>query len=336
VSQSTPRPTVMADVARRAGVSVMTVSRVLNRFPGVSDVTRRRVERAVDALGYQANTAARVLAGGRSHTLGVIAVESEQFGPSHVLFAIEAAAREAGHRLALVTVSSREDIDSVLGHLRTSHVDGVIAVAPVKPLVEAVTVAAKHLPLVVAGGDPTLGTPTVSIGQEQGGYLATKHLLELGHGTVHHVRGPKDWIDATGRRRGWSDALKDFRAPRPAVLTGDWGAKSGYAAGERLALDPDVTAIFAANDQMALGVMRALHDAGRRVPDDVSVVGFDDTPESGYFSPSLTTIRQNFADLGQRCVSLVLSLVEGDSLEEHPVVPPELILRESSGSVRRR
>ena len=161
----TTRP-VMADVAARAGVSVMTVSRVLNGFPGVATGTRRRVEHAVAALGYHANTAARVLAGGRSRTLGVIAVETEQFGPSHILFGIEAAARAAGHLLSFVTLSrTGKEMASTLEHLRASHVEGVIVVAPVTPVIEAVGRIDKNMALVVVGGDPRRSAATVTIDQ---------------------------------------------------------------------------------------------------------------------------------------------------------------------------
>jgi DNA-binding LacI/PurR family transcriptional regulator len=295
-----PRRAVMADVAARAGVSVMTVSRVLNGFAGVADETRRRVEEAVVALGYQANTAARVLAGGRSRTLGVMAVETEQFGPSHMLFGIEAAAREAGHLLSFVTLSkSGSDMASTLHRLRASHVQGVIVVAPVKRVVEAVTHLDGDMPLVVVGGDPAIGTPTVT-------------------------------IDATARLRGWSEALRTYPAERGTSVAGDWGARKGYDAGTRLARDPTVTAVFAANDQTALGVIRGLHDAGRRVPEDVSVVGFDATPESGYFLPPLTTIRQDFGEVGRRSVELLLTLLDGRPAERHIIVPAVLVPRAST------
>jgi DNA-binding LacI/PurR family transcriptional regulator len=327
-----PRRAVMADVARQAGVSVMTVSRVLNGFTGVAEETRRRVEAAVTALGYHANTAARVLAGGRSRTLGVLAVETEQFGPSHMLFGIEAAARDAGHLLSFVTLSrSGNDMAATLERLRASHVQGTIVVAPVRRVVEAVTRLNVDMPLVVVGGPPGLGAPTVTIDQFEGARMATRHLLDLGHRTVHHVAGPQSWIDATARMRGWSDALHAHPARRGGSVAGDWSAARGYAAGGRLAADRSVTAIFAANDQTALGVIRGLHDAGRRVPEDVSVVGFDDTPESGYFLPPLTTIRQDFGEVGRCGVQLLLSLTDGTPVDRHVVVPAELVVRASTG-----
>src|SRR3984957_7885646 len=227
-AETSPRRAVMADVAAQAGVSVMTVSRVLNGFAGVTDETRVRGEAAIPALGYQANTAARVLAGGRSRTLGVMAVETEQFGPSHMLFGIEAAAREAGHLLSFVTLSrSGNDLASTLDRLRASHVQGVIVIAPVKRVIEHVTRLDGDMPLVVVGGDPAVGAPTVTIDQFEGARLATRHLLDLGHRTVHHVAGPQSWIDATARMRGWSETLRTYPTERGTSVPGDWGAAKG-------------------------------------------------------------------------------------------------------------
>ena len=186
------------------------------------------------------------------------------------------------------------------------------------------------MPLVVVGGDPAIGAPTVTIDQLEGARLATRHLLDLGHRTVHHVTGPQSWIDATARMRGWSEALRTYPTQRGTSIAGDWGAGKGYEAGTRLGGDPSVTAIFAANDQTALGVIRGLHDAGRRVPEDVSVVGFDDTPESGFFLPPLTTIRQDFGEVGRRSVQLLLSLADGAPIERHVVVPAALVVRASA------
>ena len=195
----------MADVAGRAGVSVMTVSRVLNGFPGVAEDTRQRVEEAVAALGYRANPAARVLAGGRSRTLGVIAVETQQFGPSHMLYGIEAAARGAGHVLSFVTMApGADEIGATLDHLRAAHVEGVIVIAPMRPVIDAVADLDADLPLVVVGGDPSVRTSTVTIDQEAGARMATAHLLGLGHRTVHHVSGhpPTGSTPRTGSGRG--------------------------------------------------------------------------------------------------------------------------------------
>jgi DNA-binding LacI/PurR family transcriptional regulator len=321
----------MADVAARAGVSVMTVSRVLNGFDGVAGQTRSRVEKAVAELGYHADTAARVLAGGRSRTIGVVAVETDQFGPSQMLFGIDHAARGAGHLVTFATLDrAGNDMGAALERLRASRVEGVIVVAPVRRVLDAVLAVERDLPLVAVGGDPTIGVPTVTIDQHEGASRATAHLLKLGHRTVAHVRGPRNWVDAAARARGWADALRRAGVPHERPLVGDWTAAGGHAAGSRLAADPDVTAVFAANDQTALGVIRALHEHGREVPGDVSVVGFDDTPESAYFTPALTTIRQDFGEVGRRCVDLLRAVVDGTVSERHVVVPAELVVREST------
>ena len=191
-------------------------------------MTRRQVERAVEELGYQANTAARILAGGRSRTLGVIAVETEQFGPSHMLFGIEAAAGAAGHLLTFVTLNrSASDMAATLNRLRAAHVEAVIVVAPVRRVVDAVTRIDGELPLVVVGGDPTIDVATVTIDQHEGARMATRHLLDLGHPTVHHVRGPKSWIDAAARWRGWVDALRTYPAPRGSTCGRRLGSGRG-------------------------------------------------------------------------------------------------------------
>lgn len=319
------RRPVIFDVARRAGVSPMTVSRVLNGFPGVAATTRSRVEDAVEALGYRANNAARVLAGGRSRTIGVVAVETDQFGPARMLFGVESAARAAGHQVSFVTIRQGGGLAATIDHLRAAHVDGVVVLAPVASMVEAVQGIADDLPLVIVGAEPSTHDSTVRIDQEAGARLATRHLLGLGNATVHHVAGARGWVDADARRRGWAAELRAAGAPRPRPVPGNWTAASGYAAGARLARDPDVTAIFAANDQMALGLLRALTEFGRRVPGDVAVVGFDDLPESEFFLPPLTTVRQDFAEVGRRAVEVLLG-----SEERHVVVDPELVVRASA------
>ena len=229
---------------------------------------------------------------------------------------------------------SGEDMAATFDRLRAAHVDGVIAVAPVREVVEAAARIQGDLPLVVVGGDPTTGSPTVTIDQEEGARRATRHLLDLGHRTVHHVRGPQNWIDAAARVRGWSETLRAAAVPRPRPLVGDWSAARRLRRRHPPCPDPEVTAVFVANDQTALGVVRGLLDAGRRVPEDVSVVGFDDTPESAYFAPPLTTIRQDFGEVGQRCVALLHDVIEGTESNGHVVVPAQLIVRASTSGPR--
>jgi DNA-binding LacI/PurR family transcriptional regulator len=327
---------VMADVARRAGVAPITVSRVINGHPLVTPETRARVQQAIAELGYRSNMAARTLAGGRSRVLGVVSVGTEFYGPSHTLFGIEAAARAAGHMVSFVAVREPtvDALRSALEQLGDAHVEGVIVIAPLHDAVRAVPEVERRVPLVVTTGSSDAAS-TVSIDQVHGARLATAHLLDLGHRTVHHVRGPRGWIDADRRVDGWRRELRSRRRPVPRALTGDWSPRSGYQAGRVLTADPDVTAVFVANDQMALGLMLALDEAGRRVPDDICVVGFDDTPESAYYGPPLTTVRQDLADVGRRSVALLLAAIGGGDPQSISI-EPELVVRASTGPPPRR
>jgi DNA-binding LacI/PurR family transcriptional regulator len=326
----------MADVARLASVSTMTVSRVLNGHPSVTPATRRSVERAIERLGYRPNTAARALVTGRSATIGVVSVETAHYGPASTLFGIEAAARASGLFVSFVAVRevTEAQMRAAIDHLGATNVDGIVVVAPIRAARDAISRVRVDLPIVVLQGVSTDNVATVAIDQAEGSRLATRHLLDLGHRTVHHVRGPRDWLEADARAAAWTAELRDHGIRPPKQLVGDWTPRSGYEAGRRLAADPDVTAIFVANDQMALGVLLALSEAGRRVPEGVSVVGFDDIPEAAYFAPPLTTIRQDFDELGRRCVHQLLALLNGEGTpDEGGAVHPVLVKRSSTSQV---
>jgi DNA-binding LacI/PurR family transcriptional regulator len=207
-----------------------------------------------------------------------------------------------------------------------------VAIAPNPAVSHALAEVPFGLPCVGVGAADSV-VPTVRIDNTAGAALATRHLLDLGHRTVHHVAGPADWPEAAERVEGWRGTLYAAGAIVPPVLPQEWSARSGYERGRILARDPDVTAIFCANDQIALGVLRALHEAGRRVPDDVSVVGFDDMPDSGYFLPPLTTVRQDFSELGRRGIEVLLAqIAAGHQQPGQVVLAPELILRESTAA----
>jgi DNA-binding LacI/PurR family transcriptional regulator len=213
-------------------------------------------------------------------------------------------------------------------------VDGIVVVAPVRAMLEAVHGQRLEVPLVMVETSDRTDDLSVVVDQVAGAQMATRHLLDLGHSTVLHVRGPETWVEADARARGWLAELTAARAVVPETLTGDWSAASGYAAGLQIARRGDVTAVFAANDQMSLGVMRALYEAGRSVPGDVSVVGFDDMPEAAYFHVPLTTVRQDFAEVGRRCIERLLALIDGRTAPMRAAIQPELIVRASSGLVR--
>ena len=332
---ASPRPPRMQDVARVAGVSHQTVSRVLNDSPGVRPETRQQVLDAISQLGYRRNLSARTLVTRHSQTLGVISFDTTRYGPATTLSGIEQAARAAGYFISIILleVADRDSVLSALDRLLGQAVEGIIVVAPQLSASGALWNLPLEVPVVAIEGGPGVPMPTVRIDQPTGARMAVRHLLDLGHRSVWHVAGPQDWIEARGRIRGWRMELRKSGAPVPPVLYGDWTARSGYLAGRQLAGEPEATAIFAGNDQMALGVLRALREAGRRVPEDVSIIGFDDTPESGYFSPPLTTLRQDFGQVGRACLRLLVDRIEGAA---EPAaagsVPPELVVRDSTAA----
>lgn len=329
----------MADVARLAGVAPITVSRVINDDGRVAPDTRARVHQAIDELGFRSNRAARTLAGGQSMVVGVVGVKTAFFGPLRTLVGIESAARAVGRAVHLTTVEDTTvaELRSAFQHLRDAHVDGVIVEAPMQSAHDALERLDPGVPLVViAGGHPS--PSSIGIDQVAGGRVATAHLLDHGHATVHHVSGPPGWIDADGRANGWQAELAARGRAAPPPVPGDWTARSGYAAGQALATDPDVSAVFVANDQMALGLILALREAGRSVPGDVSVVGFDDTPESEFFDPPLTTIRQDLDEVGRRSVDLLLGLLAGHEAADMTMADlvPELVERRSVAATASR
>lgn len=333
-------PPVMADVARLAGVSHQTVSRVLNDHPNVRAETRSRVLAAIAELGYRPNSAARTLVTRKSQTLGVISFDTTLYGPASMLYGIEQAARAADYFVSIASLASidQHSVMDAVSRLRDQAVEGIVIIAPQTPVAGALEQAARGVPLVGVACGSTEGVPTVGIDQQTGGALATRYLLELGHRTVHHVAGPQDWLDGVGRMRGWREALELAGAPVPEPIVGDWNSHSGYLAGRQLAADPGVTAVFCANDHMALGLLRAFHEAGRQVPGDVSVVGFDDIPETSYFMPPLTTVRQDFGELGRLSLQLLVDRLSADGSDSpgHLVVAPELIVRDSARELRQR
>lgn len=320
----------MAEVARLAGVAPITVSRVINNHPLVAVQTRVRVEKAIAELGYRSNMAARTLAGGHSRVLGVIGVETWFYAPVRTLVAIEAACRDSGYALCftMMRASTVDEFNQALDHLRDAHVDGVAFIAPIGAASRALDVAKPGLPMVLTSGGTAAGA-SVSIDQVFGARLATAHLLAAGHQTVHHVRGPTGWSDADARADGWRRELRAHKRSAPRPLVGDWSPESGYAAGQRLAKDPSVTAVFVANDQMALGLILALRRAGRSVPGDISVVGFDATPDSAFYDPPLTTVHQDLHEVGRRSVELLVAMIAGAEPERIRIIPT-LITRSST------
>ncbi|MCO5996325.1 LacI family DNA-binding transcriptional regulator [Actinoallomurus rhizosphaericola] len=322
----------LRDVARLAGVSHQTVSRVFQGHPRVTAETRAKVLAAAAQLDFRPNAFARALATGRSRTLGVVSFDATLFGPASMISEIERCAREADYFTSVIALqsASQRSISAAAERLRGQGVDGLIVIPGHVPLTQTTQHLPADLPVVVMESETVV--PSVGVDQYTGPKAATRYLLDLGHRTVHHLPGPMSWLEARERARGWRDALTEAGAPVPPTIPGDWSAGSGYDRGLVLAADPDITAIFAANDQNALGVLRALHEAGRRVPDDVSVIGFDNIPEAAYFIPPLTTIRQDFAAVGRSSVSLLLEQIEsGRRSDKKIIISTELVSRSSAG-----
>ncbi|WP_425465381.1 LacI family DNA-binding transcriptional regulator [Nonomuraea mesophila] len=329
------RPAVLMDVAVLAGVSAMTVSRVLNDPDRVRAETRARVLAAVRELDYRPNQAARQLVTGRSGVLGVVSIDTTLYGPATTLYYIEQAARNAGYNVSIASLSSlnRRSMEEGVQRLRAQAVDGVIIVAPHESASEGLRHLPPELPAVAVDAGDDTPVPVAKVDQRAGAVRVTRHLLSLGHRTVWHVAGPADWLDADGRIEGWRGVLEEAGRPVPDVVRGDWSSRSGYRLGRGLAEEPELTAVFVANDQMALGVLRALREAGRRVPEDVSVAGFDDIPESAYYWPPLTTVRQDFGEVGRLAFHMLLDRMAGADPEGRRLVEPELVVRESTGAV---
>jgi DNA-binding LacI/PurR family transcriptional regulator len=329
------RSPAMTDVARLAGVSHQTVSRVLNDHPNVREQTRLRVRAAIAELGYRPNRAARALVTGRSQLLGIVAQNSTLYGPASLLAAFEQAAAEAGFAVSVGSVGrlDRESIAGAVERHLDQRVAGLVVIAPVASADDALAEMPVGVPLVTIDGNPRRPHALVTVDQAVGARAATEHLLAAGHATVWHVSGPQDWYDAAWRIEGWRAALREAGAEVPPLVPADWSAASGYAAGQMLARMPDVTAVFTANDHQALGLLRALSERGRRVPQDVSVVGFDDVPEAAYFIPPLTTIRPDFAAVARAGLDLLLRQIDGEADQADRVtIAPTLVERDSVSS----
>jgi len=326
------RPAVMADVAQLAGVSHQTVSRVLHDSPHVRKDTRDRILTAIRQLDYRPNSLARALVTGRSKALGVVSFDTRLYGPASTLLGIEQAAHDAGYAVSVSSLRSlnRGTVQAAIQQLRDQGVDGVAVIAPLRAGVDALRHVEPDFPVVAVEAGTSASIPVATVDQKAGAVAATQHLLDLGHKTVWHLAGPRDWKEAEDRMEGWRSVLKATGAPIPALVRGDWTPRSGYELGQTLLQIPELTAVFVANDQMALGLLRRLHEAGREVPRDLSVVGFDDVPEAAYFTPPLTTVRQDFAELGRRCLHILLGRIEGETGPMRVVVAPELVVRAST------
>lgn len=310
------RRVAMADVAAAAGVSGQTVSRVVNGSPRVDPETRSRVEAAMARLGYRPHRAARALRTGRTDTIGLVVSTLATVGNSRMLEAVAAAAARRGLAVTLIALTERRDVAGAFERLHELGVDGAVVLNEASAIAEGLTPPAGLA--LVAVDSPGGAYATVQSDHAGGADAATRRLLDAGHRVVAHLAGPASSFAAAERERGWRAA----GAVGPLVR-GDWTAASGYRAGLELA--PEVDAVFAANDQTALGVLRALAEAGR---DDVAVIGFDDVADAADYRPPLTTIRQDFDALGEAAMAALAATLDGAEPTQ-TVVPTTLIARAS-------
>ena len=325
----------MSDVARLAGVSAQTVSRVAAGSEHVRPDTRERVLRAMNQLGYSPNRAAQALRRGSFETIGVLTQQIQRTGEALTTAGVLEAATAIGYAVNLIQVEhpASEELREAVYRLSHQAIDGLVVVQAGRAGREQLALP-PSMPVAVSDSTLVDYYPSASADQVGGVREAVTHLLELGHRTVHHVCGPEDSQSALIRSASWAARLREAGLTAPEPVQGDWTAASGYAAGERLAADPEVTAVFCANDEVAIGLIRAMHEHGRRVPQDVSVVGFDGLSLGEYSFPPLTTVRQDFRRAGSEMVGLVLEQVDSGvgGGARQILIPTELVVRGSTAS----
>jgi len=327
----------MFDVARLVGVSHQTVSRVVNRAGGVAPETEQRVLDAIEQLGYKRNLAARALVTQKSQTIGVVLVNGHLYGPSSTLLGIERYARELGFWVSVASLASNQpaEMADAIEHFRGQGVDGLVVIAPTRESLQACMRVASKLPLVAvtSGSVSEPSAVSVAIDQVAGAKAAVGHLLELGHTAIAHLAGPLEEFEAQARMAAWAECLAEVGAPPGPLAIGNWQSVPGYEQATRLLSgEHRPTAVFSANDLMALGVLRAAHDLGLRVPEDLSVVGFDNMPGSDQLIPPLTTVRQDFALLGEATVKALIDVTAGQETVDRQI-EPTLVTRASTAAI---
>jgi LacI family transcriptional regulator len=331
------------DIARTVGVSPQTVSRVLNKRPDVAAETRLRIEQVIAELNYQPSAVARSLVHRRSYTLGIVTAGLSYAGPARVLQGAIKQAEQDGYTLLLKNISlSNTEIRPVLDALYASQVDGIVWAVPEvdthwTEIYEFFLNAS--LPTLFLWTQTDLHLPVVTSNNYMGGALATRHLLAQGFQKIGHISGPLNWRGVRERYRGWQETLlaAGMSVNDNHWAEGDWSSESGQEALLQLLKSyPDMDALFAANDHMALGAIQVAHQRGIRIPQGLAIVGFDNIPESAYFWPPLTTVQQDWRQLGARAVQELIRMVQMFEQQVEVIVPtqtilePELVVRESS------
>jgi DNA-binding LacI/PurR family transcriptional regulator len=324
------------DVAKLAGVSHQTVSRVMNDHGSIRPETRARVEAAAKELNYRPSMAARALVTNRNSILGFLVADSVLYGPAGMLNAMEKQARLANYYALTVAIdnNSPESWAEGIEHLRRIGIEGLVCIAIKKEALELATKSYRNIPIVAIDTEEVEGATTIGIDNHFGAVEATKHLIELGHKSILHMSGPKDSIEAQARLAGYQETMlkNDLQ---PVILQGDWSSATGLRLGVDLNLTQSkITAVFSANDQMALGLFKAMRLKGVSIPEDLSVIGFDDVPEAPYFSPPITTMLQDFNRLGEAAMELLIFKLAGLKPAKYQALKPRMVLRESTAPPR--
>ncbi|MEY2694780.1 MAG: hypothetical protein RLZZ72_36 [Actinomycetota bacterium] len=330
-----PKQANIYDVARLAKVSHQTVSRVLNNNPSIRPETKTRVLKAMESLGYRPSLAARALASSRSKMLGILSSDTDFTGPAAMVHHMEAAARAQGYFVVTVGIDANdeESVQSGIDHLMKLGIEGLALVTPQLRAVEIARAAVSGIPVVTLDSMYRMDELAVSVDNFAGGAAATQHLIDLGHRNIVHISGPQGWFESTTRAAGYTATMLNANLT-PQVIDGDWQIDTGYRIGKKLDIESKgVTALFVANDRMAFGLLHAMRERGIEVPKRLSIVGFDDLEESTYSSPPLTTLRQDFKELGNRAMNLLLSEISGTSTKKLDRLIPELIKRGSTAAV---
>ena len=324
------------DVAKLAGVSHQTVSRVLNNHSSLKPATREKVEKAITELSYRPNQAARQLVTSRSRLIGVLIAEADLYGPASILNAMEKVARHEGYSIISIAVSagSRESWREAIDQLRNLAIDGVITIALPEQIVKEIENSLDGAVIVIVDSEPSKKFDVVNMDNIYGATLATQYLIDAGHTEILHVTGPENGYEADKRKVGYETTMKSAGL-KPEVIVGNWSIAKGFDAGVTVSkMKKRPTAVFCANDHLALGMIKAFNEAGIDVPGDISIIGFDNIPESSYLIPALTTINQSFDELGNNAISRMLHQLSQGSKKEAVMIKPALVLRSSTREIK--
>jgi LacI family transcriptional regulator len=323
------------DVAALAGVSHQTVSRLVKGHTNIGPEMRSRIEAAIATLNYKPNMSARSLATSKPHRIGALVYEILEVGPSKTMHGASVAAREAGYLLDIVSLDPNDDhaIEAAITLINQNDLAGVIVFAPTDGVLAALSRVSFTVPVFIESEANDLADATDPTLNEMGMRLLVEQLIRDGHRRFFHIAGPLDWLAARGRRDAYERALRAAGATSAGMIAGTRTSQSGYEAAMAMPLNQGITAVVAGNDQMALGALRALDERGIRVPEKVSVTGFDDIPESRFFFPSLTTVRVDLDLQGRIAFNRLLALINQEQVRPALVpVMPQVFVRDSSAA----